>query len=77
MPKLYDTQSGTFLGNVSDVDIQFLVEQLEEEHGADEDYFIDTSAIELLEEAGGSAVLIGVLRKAVGDSEGIEVRYEK
>ena len=77
MPGLYNKQSGAFLGSVSDADIQSLVDQLEEEHRADEDYFIDTATIEILEEAGASAALISLLRKAVGNSEGIDVRYEK
>lgn len=77
MPRLYEKPSGQFLGTVSESDIQTLVDQLEEEHHADEDYFVDSATIDLLEEAGASAGLISLLRAAVGDSEGIEVRYER
>lgn len=77
MPKLYDKQSGALLGIVSDEDIESLIDQLEEEDSADEDYFIDADTIELLEEGGASETLLSVLRKAVGDSEGIEIRYEE
>ena len=77
MPRLYEKQSGQFLGTVSDADIQSLVDQLEEEHQTDEDYFVDSATVDLLEEAGASASLIAMLRGAVGDSDGVDVRYEK
>ena len=77
MPKLYEKQTGQFLGTVSDADIQSLIDQLEEEHQTDEDYFIDSATIDLLEEAGASASLVSMLRGAVGSSEGIDVRYER
>jgi hypothetical protein len=77
MPKLYDKQSGALLGIVSDDDIDALIEQLEEEDSTDEDYFIDADTIDLLEEGGASETLVSLLRKAVGDSDGIDVRYEE
>ncbi len=77
MPTLHDKQTGQFLGTVSDADIEILVDQLEEEHLIDEDYFVDSATIDLLEEAGASDGLVGLLRAAVGDTEGIEIRYKK
>ena len=77
MPRIYDKQTGALIGTVTDSDIQSLVDQLEEEDSTDEDYYIDAATIDLLEGSGASASLVGLLRKAVGDSEGIDVRYEK
>jgi len=77
MPKLYDKQSGALLGIVSDDDIESMIDQLEEEDSVDEDYFIDADTIDLLEEGGASETLVSMLRNAVGDSEGIEIRYEE
>ncbi len=77
MPTLHDKQTGQFLGTVSDADIEVLVDQLEEEYQTDEDYFVDSATIDLLEEAGASDDLVSLLRAAVGASEGIEVRYKK
>jgi hypothetical protein len=77
MPKLYNKQSGAFLGNVTEEDIQSLIDQLEEENRTDEDYYIDAATIDLLEENGASASLVSLLRQAVGDAEGIDVKYEK
>ena len=77
MPKLYEKASGQFLGTVSDEDIQMMVDELEEEDHKDEDYFVDSATIDLLEEAGASAGLTNLLRTAVGDSDGVEVQYRE
>lgn len=76
MPRLYNIETGELLGTVSEADVQKLVAKLEEEHSADNDYFIDQATVDILEEAGASSALIAMLRQAVGTSEGIEVRYE-
>jgi len=77
MPKLYNKQSGALLGNVTEADIQSLIDQLEEENRTDDDYYIDTATIDLLEEHGASPSLVNLLRQAVGDAEGIDIKYEK
>jgi inactivated superfamily I helicase len=77
MPRLYNIESGELLRTVSEADIQKLVSKLEEEHSADNDYFINQATVDILEEAGASAALIAMLRQAVGASEGLEVRYER
>jgi hypothetical protein len=77
MPKLYDKESGALLGNVSEEDIEKLVEHLEEEDSRDQDYYVNIDTIDLLEESGASHALVSMLRKAVGDSDGIEIRYEE
>ncbi|MDR2215937.1 MAG: hypothetical protein LBE59_08870 [Nevskiaceae bacterium] len=76
MPKLYNHQTGALLGQITDDDVRSLVDQLEEEDSRDVDYFVDANTIDLLEQAGASATLLALLRKAVGNSEGLEVRYE-
>jgi len=77
MPTLHDASSGALLGDVSDEDVKLLVDQLEEESLDDDDYFIDTATIDLLENAGASAALVALLKNAVGTSDGIDVRIEK
>lgn len=77
MPKLFDHQTGVFLGSVSDADLQVLIDQLEEEHGADNDYYINGTTVDMLEGAGASAEMVGLLRRALGSSDELDVRYEK
>ena len=77
MPRLYNKQSGALLGTVSDADVSLLVEQLEEEAIADVDYFVDADTVEILESAGASGTLVQMLRAAIGDGEGVDIRWEK
>jgi hypothetical protein len=65
--------SGAFVGEIDDADLQLLTDQLEEESAEDTDYYITPATIELLEQNGGSAQLVAVLRQAVGKSEGVDV----
>jgi len=77
MPRLYNKQSGALLGTVSDADVSLLVEQLEEEAIADVDYFVDADTVEILEGAGASGTLVQMLRAAIGNGEGVDIRWEK
>ena len=77
MPKLYNVQTGELLGVVPASDVQILIDHLEEEHRTDTDYFINPTTIDLLSEGGASSALVNLLRKAIGSSEGIDVRYEE
>jgi hypothetical protein len=77
MPRLILKDSNRFLGTISDADVKVLVDQLEEEDMADDDYFIDGATVSILESAGASSTLVAMLLAAIGDSEGIDVRWEK
>ena len=77
MPRLYLKENGSLIGTVTDADFQFLVDQLEEEDQSDDDYFIDEATIDLLEENGASESLVSLLRKVVGDGEGVEITRKK
>jgi hypothetical protein len=74
MPTLHAKDSGQLIGRISDSDLQFLMDQLEEESSDDRDYYIDEATIEMLEEDGASAALVALLRSAVADhSEGLDI----
>ena len=77
MYKLSLKDNGTFLGTIDDRDLQLLIDQLEEEHEADSDYYVCPATIEILEANGASTGLLKVLKAAVGDSEGVEVSWRK
>lgn len=77
MPRLVLKDSNRFLGQISDADVKVLVDSLEEEDMADADYFIDGATVSILEAAGASSALVGLLLGAIGSSEGVEVRWEK
>ncbi|MGD9599495.1 MAG: galactosyldiacylglycerol synthase [Steroidobacteraceae bacterium] len=75
MPRLHRKSDGLYLGAITDDDLNVLIDHLEEEHGADADYFINAATIDLLVGAGASTALVTLLRSAVGDSDGIEVGW--
>jgi hypothetical protein len=77
MPRLYNTQTNALLGNVSDSDIDCLVDVLEEEDSTDVDYFIDLDTVDILEDNGASAEMVKLLRAAIGAAEGVDIRWEK
>lgn len=77
MYKLSLKDGGTVLGTINDGDLQLLIDQLEEEHEADTDYYVCQETIDVLEESGASAGLLKILRDAVGESEGVDVIWKK
>ena len=77
MVTLRDKDSGQFLGKISEEELQFLLDQLEEESRDDTDYYIDADTLEFLEEEGGPASLISLLRTALGEREGFDVQWTR
>ena len=76
MYNLFNAQSGALLGEISEEQISFLRSQLEEESEADADYYINGITIDMLEAQGADEALIGLLRKALGDNEDMDIRWE-
>lgn len=75
--RITNKTTGAPLGTLSPEDFQLLADQLEEESSRDTDYFINADTVDMLEAAGGSAALVGMLRTAVGTSDGIDIGWEK
>ena len=76
MLTLRDATTGAPLCRLSAEQLQLIRDQLEAEGPKDQDYYIDTATIELLEEAGVDATVLGSLRAALGEREGIDVRWD-
>ncbi len=76
MPKLIRLDTGAEIGEISDAQLQFLVDQLEEENDDDKDYFIDRDTIELLSDNGGDPELLAMLEKAIGRDEEMTIAWE-
>jgi hypothetical protein len=75
--KLVSGSTNRHLGSISEADLQILMDALEEESLDDRDYYIDRPTIELLEQQGASQSVLDLLRDALGEEEGVEVRWEK
>ena len=77
MVKIYDNDTGKFLGQINEDELQFLIDELEEESLEDRDYYLTRDTIEMLDEEGGDRPLIKLLLTALGDRDGIEIRWER
>lgn len=77
MVQLFDKQSGTEFGTISDDQFQFLVDHLEEESTDDDDYYLNRTTVEILEGAGADAELLAVLRRGLGDRDEMDLRWTR
>lgn len=74
MIRLRDKETGADLGSISDEDLDFLQDQLEEESSDDADYYIGRDELEILKGTGPPG-LIRMIEEALGDREGIELEW--
>jgi processive 1,2-diacylglycerol beta-glucosyltransferase len=75
MIRLFDVETDAPLGTITEAQLEFLIDELEEESSTDRDYFINTATVEMLEEDGADAALLTVLRDALADRDEMEVRW--
>jgi hypothetical protein len=72
--RLRDKETGADIGSISEEELNFLRDQLEEESSEDTDYYINRDELEILKEDGPPG-LISMLQQAIGDREGIEIEW--
>jgi hypothetical protein len=76
MPRLTRIDTGDDIGTISDAQLKFLVEQLEEEHEEDEDYYIDRETLEVMADNGADPELLALLEKGMGDDDQMDIAWE-
>ena len=77
MIDLYNNETNELIGSITDADLQVLIDCLEEESSEDRDYYIDAATIDLLGDGRASDHLLGLLRRALGTNEGVEIRWRR
>ena len=77
MVKIYDNETGASLGEITEEQLNFLIDQLEEEHSKDQDYYMDQNTLDLLKEKGMDDALFKFLKNALGSRDSMEIRWEK
>lgn len=75
MIQMRDKETGALLGSISEEDLQFLIDNLEEESDDDTDYYLNRATIEMLTENGAGQALIKILNAALGDREEAEIEW--
>jgi hypothetical protein len=77
MIELHDKDSGAAIGAISDEQLQYLVDQLEEESSTDQDYYINQTTLDLFEQRGADPALVRLLRAALKGRTEMEVRWSR
>jgi processive 1,2-diacylglycerol beta-glucosyltransferase len=77
MIRIYDARTGEHLGSVTESQLQFLIDQLEEESLEDRDYFINRPTLDWLASEGADPGLISLLHLALGSRDGMEIRWKE
>jgi len=77
MYKLLDKDNGAFLGTLTEPQLKFLVDQLEEEGLEDRDYAITPMTLALFEGEGADPDLVSMLKQALGDRDEMTILWEE
>ena len=77
MIRLHDAERNTLIGTITEDQLQFLVDELEEESAEDTDYYLSADTIDMLEEDGADSQLVSLLRSALAGREGFDVRWTR
>ena len=77
MIDIYNAETNQLIGNITEADLQVLIDGLEEESTKDQDYFIDAATIDVLGDGRATDHLLKILRAALGSSDGVEIRWER
>jgi len=77
MIALRDKDTGADVGTITEEELGFLVDHLEEEFDEDRDYYINQTTVDIMEQNGADPELIALLRGAIGERDGIEIEWSR
>ncbi len=77
MIQLYNKRTGESIGAITEAQLQFLIDQLEEETSVDQDYAITPMTLDYFVAAGADPTLVEMLRQALGTKDEITILWLK
>ncbi|HSH54281.1 MAG TPA: hypothetical protein VK967_04565 [Methylotenera sp.] len=77
MITLKEKNTNKWLGSITEDQLQFLIDQLEEEHKDDQDYWLNRITLDVLKENGADTALTSMIEEAMGDKDEIEFYWTK
>ena len=77
MIQLNDKDTGAFIGTITEDNLQFLTDQLEEESDEDQDYYINEATLDIFEENEADRALVSLLRGALKGRTEMEIRWSR
>ncbi len=76
MIQLRNKDTAAPIGEITEEQLDFLIDKLEEEGVEDQDYWIDEMTLQYFQENGADPALIKLLQDAIGESEGVEIEWD-
>lgn len=77
MIRLRIKETSTELGSITEEDLQFLIDNLEEEWEEDQDYYLNRQTLEMLKGRSISTSLAQMLERAMGEGDDVEVEWSR
>ena len=77
MIQLHDKETGALIGTITEQNLQFLIDQLEEETSSDQDYYINETTVDNFETDGAEKSLVELLRTALNGRTEMEIRWSR
>jgi hypothetical protein len=77
MIELRDKDTGAFLGTITEAQLKFMIDQLEEEYTEDTDYYINQPTLDMFRQRGADSQLLETLGKAIGKREDMEIQWSR
>ena len=78
MVKVYNKATNEMIGRISEDELNFLKDQLEEEGLNDHDYYLRRETIEeFAQSAGATEHLVTVLKTGLRSDDAVEIRWER
>lgn len=77
MIKLHDKNTQALIGEISEEQLQFLIDELVEEDDEDQDYYINRDQLDQFAEKKGDEALIQMLRDALGDKDDMDIIWTR
>ena len=77
MINVYKTMDGAQIGTITESQLQFMTDNMEEESLEDQDYAITPMTLAYFEELGADPALLVLLRQALGNQDELVIRWER
>jgi hypothetical protein len=75
--KLKNKETNEVIGLINQTQLQFLIDQLEEESIKDQDYWLDRDLLDTFRENGADMELLSMLESAFSTNNELEIFWEK
>ncbi len=74
---IYEVNSSEPAGTITEAQLQFLIDQLEEEALEDQDYYINRTTLDIFEVGGADLELLSLLRGMLGERKDMDIRWSR